>query len=343
MAKAIRIGDLRVAPAEKKAGFLKISGSPIVLETPRPPRLYGNLEIPVMVINGSKPGPILSLTAGHHGCEYPGIQAAIDTYVNIHPEELSGSVIIAPIVNTEGFRQKTMYVNPIDGLDINELYPGKQEGSRSIPISYRIARTVFENVALVADYLIDLHGGDYMEAIPSTCFFVKTGNKEVDSKVETLARVYGTEFIMGSGTSEQTEGYLMGESLHSILPKRGKPAFLAESGGEGKLDKNFTDIHVKGIRNVMKRLKMLKGSPKPNSNQKRVSRWWHVYAGKEGIFIAKVKAGDRIKKGQIIGVIEDYHGGIVEEFASSDDGYVFLLMSNPAKMPGNLVFKCFSP
>ena len=67
----LEVGALRAAPGTKVTGFLEVPGTPIAM--------------PVTVVRGAAPGPVLSVTAGVHGGEYPGIEAAIQTARALDP------------------------------------------------------------------------------------------------------------------------------------------------------------------------------------------------------------------------------------------------------------------
>src|SRR5216683_7756262 len=114
------------------------------------------LSIPVAVFHGPWPGPVLALVAGAHGTEYASIIALEKLIGRIDPTELSGTLIVVPLVNIPSFEQKVPHVNPVDGKSMNRFYPGRADGTQTERASYAITRQVVEK----SDYLIDLHGGD---------------------------------------------------------------------------------------------------------------------------------------------------------------------------------------
>ena len=70
-------------------------------------------SIPVYVLHGSKPGPVLGLIAGIHGDELNGVSVVHhlihgDDHIanteddTINREQLSGTLICVPVVNIEG-------------------------------------------------------------------------------------------------------------------------------------------------------------------------------------------------------------------------------------------------
>ena len=116
MSETIEIGELKVEPGSKKYGFLK-AGERATLE----------IGIPITIVNGATPGPTLCVTAGIHGCEYPGIEAAIRLGKNTDPAGLRGKLFIIPVLNMPSFVSRTPFANPIDGINMNRICPGNFE------------------------------------------------------------------------------------------------------------------------------------------------------------------------------------------------------------------------
>ena len=108
------------------------------------------------------------MTAGVHGAEYASIAAALDLGQSLEPNDLRGQVIVVPVMNSPAFRARSIYVSPLDGKNLNRVFPGQALGTAS----EQIADWVFSNVIRQAEYYVDLHGGDLIEAlVPFTIFF----------------------------------------------------------------------------------------------------------------------------------------------------------------------------
>ncbi|NIT62995.1 MAG: succinylglutamate desuccinylase, partial [Gammaproteobacteria bacterium] len=75
----LTIAGLRTEPGEKRTGFLPVAGTA--------------LELPLTLVNGSRSGATLLVTAGIHGGEYPCIEAAIRLAATLEAAELAGRVI----------------------------------------------------------------------------------------------------------------------------------------------------------------------------------------------------------------------------------------------------------
>ena len=61
------------------------------------------MSIPVAVAHGAKAGPVLALLAGAHGTEYASIIALEKLITGIDAKQLSGTVIIVPLLNVPSF------------------------------------------------------------------------------------------------------------------------------------------------------------------------------------------------------------------------------------------------
>ncbi|HSB80906.1 MAG TPA: succinylglutamate desuccinylase/aspartoacylase family protein [Candidatus Methylomirabilis sp.] len=279
--------------------------------------------IPHMTVNGAKDGPTLCVMAGMHACEYPSIDAAIQTYRNTDPRTLAGRLIIVPVVNLPAFWTRTPYLNPHDMMDISATY--HLEGGS---ISFLIGRLLMEQVFAKADYIVDLHGGDVMEDVVPHAGFTKIGDKEIDEKSEMLARAYGTRYVF-----ERLE--------KGAFEKSGirKPRTLAEAGREGRLEPELTAVHLRGIANIMKSLKMIEGKPEIPADQVVLHGRYEIFCRTAGLFYPTVKMGDPVKRGDLLGEIRDLEGKILEQIVAPRDSVVLLMMTNPVKHPDDLMFK----
>jgi predicted deacylase len=316
-------------PGTKSFQYIQVPGAATernFVNHPRfgPPRPR-TAQIPLMHVNGVSKGPNLCIIAGTHACEYPSIDAAITTYNETDPHRLSGRLTIVPVANLAAFWTRTPYINPDDGMDIGATY--HVEGSS---ISYLIGRVLKEQVFSQADYVVDLHGGDVMEDIVPHAGFTRIGDASIDEASEMLARAYGTKYVF-----ERLE--------KGAFEKSGlrKPRTLAEAGREGRLEPELTAVHVKGISNIMKALKMIAGEPEVPSDQVVLRGRYEVFVHSAGLFYPSVRLGDPVKKGHVLGEIRDLQGQIVEQIVAPQDGVVLLVMSNPVKHPDDLVFKCW--
>lgn len=125
------------------------------------PVLDSNTKIPITIINGQNDGPTLLITAGIHGGEYPGIAAAIEISQAIEPEVISGCLIIIHPVNIRSFWERSAFVTPDDGKNLNREFPGDVNGTLSQKTAWLLSRHFFP----LADFYADLHSGDIHEEL----------------------------------------------------------------------------------------------------------------------------------------------------------------------------------
>ena len=112
-------------------------------------------DTPVLVVNGSAPGPVLCVTAAVHGDELNGIEMVRRLFYEIDPEKLRGTLIGVPIVNLDGFRRNSRYLT--DRRDLNRFFPGNPQGSTAS----RVAHSFFNKIVLHCEALVDLHTGSF--------------------------------------------------------------------------------------------------------------------------------------------------------------------------------------
>src|SRR5271155_2064999 len=102
------VGTATAGAGQKATGYIEV-----------PAGVDAAANIPVIVVNGAKPGPVLAMVAGSHGTEYASIVALQKLAQAADPALISGTLIIAPLVNVASFAQKVPHLNPIDGKNMN--------------------------------------------------------------------------------------------------------------------------------------------------------------------------------------------------------------------------------
>src|SRR5438105_1700430 len=118
-------------------------------------------QIPVTTVYGARPGPVLALIAGNHGYEYPPILALQEFRALVDPSRISGTIVMVHVANMPSFLGRTVYFSPVDGKNLNRVYPGRADGT----VSERIALAITKEVIEKADYVLDLHCGDGNESL----------------------------------------------------------------------------------------------------------------------------------------------------------------------------------
>jgi len=223
---------------------------------------------------------------------------------------------------------------------MNRVWPGKQEGSLTERMAYSIWTNLIKGKA---EYLIDFHTG--RRSAPVWTFYEAHGvspgvAKEVAEKSERMATIFGSELIY-----LETAAYGEGKTCRGAAVDQGIPAIVPEIGGESHFNTDQIEITYRGLKNIMIDLGMISGKiilPKKQT----VIKWIpdedkiSARASKGGIFLPKVKIGDRVKKGSILGII--YSPRTFEEIAnitSPQDGIIFSIDEDPIVVAGQSIVR----
>ena len=296
--------------------------------------ITGKVEMPLGVIKGMKQGPTVTVTGGLMASEYCGIEAASRIFKQVQPNELKGTLIVIPVVNLSSLRFRTPWlqlqnsVTPQDGKQLNECFPGNPGGS----VTQRLCHELF-NIVTKSDVHIDLRGGDLNESHLDHTIVSITGGALDDRCIE-LAKVFGHRFLL-KRPSTNSQGTLIFETV-----KAGAPSIISESGlgyREQPLEKNV-QLHVQGIRNVMKYLKMIQGAPSKPASQKYIFDGARVRAPASGIFHATMDQGELVKENQRLGEIADLKGDILAGIKSPINGIIHEMLPNRVVYQGDTVY-----
>ncbi|MCR4443029.1 MAG: M14 family metallopeptidase [Peptococcaceae bacterium] len=289
--------------------------------------------IPFFVINGKKSGPAVSITAGIHGTEYSGIEAALRLYKNLDPSEIKGLIICCPICNFESFRSRSPFINPIDGKNLNSVFPGNPKGTLSEVIAHHL---LYDFVA-GTDYHIDMHSGDAIEDLYPYVFYHKSGQEETDKKSAWMAELYGLDYIAitessGCGASDQGNFY-------ATVSELGIPSIQPEAGGLGVLKEEAVQLHYQGVTNILKGLNMLdSGIMTKNNNQTVLKQFIRLKAKNNGILYPMIRPGQKATKGDLLAVITDYRKDKeLEKHIAEEDCVILWTMSSPAVKNGDSI------
>jgi uncharacterized protein len=320
----VRIRDIAAEPGTRAKGFLTIG------ETPTEP-----IRIPVVIVNGRRPGVRLCLSAGVHASEYPAIDAVMRTLQELDPAGLAGAVVAVPVVNPPMFQRRSGFLSPIDGLNLNRTAPGQADGT----ISEIIAHFMLTEVIAASQYHIDCHGGDLGEILWPYAGYALTGNAEQDQEGEALAGLYSPGIVAlyrEGSTLPPTDG-----SITTQAARRGVVSILAEAGSNGTLEAEDVRIHMSGIRNVMTHLGMIPGEPEPRGARIYPVDQFVVSVRRGGLLRLKIGIGDRIHEGQEIAQVCDLFGDVVERVRSPQSGIARLIWAHKAVNTGDPVVKCW--
>lgn len=312
-----RVGTASAARGQKVTGTIDV-----------PPGVDAALSIPVAVIHGARPGPVLALVAGSHGTEYASIIALEKLIALLNPADISGTVIIVPLINIPSFEQKVPHLNPVDKKSMNRFYPGKMDGTQTERASYLITRQVVEQ----CDHLIDLHGGDTDESLRPYSYWTKTGNERQDQISREMVLAFGLDHIIIS--TERPKDPQASRYLENTATTRGKPSITAEAGHAGTVEPDDVNALVDGCLNVMRYLKMISGAATMVQHPVWIERIGTLASEQTGIFYPLVKRGTYVEQGMKIGYVTDYFGNVSFEARAPVAGIILYICAVPSMTKG---------
>src|SRR5882724_4905545 len=286
------------------------------------------LSIPVAIFHGAKPGPVLAIVAGSHGTEYTSIIALEKLIGSLNPSEISGTVIIVPLINIQSFEQKVPHLNPVDKKSMNRWYPGKMDGTQTDRASYLITKEVVEK----CDHLIDLHGGDLDESLRPYSYWTKTGNEKQDQISKEMVLAFGLDTIIIS--ADRPKDPQASRYLENTATTRGKASITAEAGHAGTVETDDLNALINGCLNVMRYLKMLPGQPAMVEHPVWIEKVVTIASDQTGIFYPLVKRGTYVEQGMKVGYVTDYLGKVIFEARAPIAGVVLYVCAVPSMTKG---------
>jgi predicted deacylase len=296
------------------------------------------VEIPVVVLRGSKPGPVFYLGAAFHGDEINGVELVNRFSRSIDLRTLRGTIILVPVQNPLAFQIQHRYSfghflkSPMDmsPADPWHCFPGDAHGH----MASIHAHVVFQNLMQHADYVIDVHtpttGGRYapFAFLPPTR--LATANKEA----EELATAFGADFILSTN-----EGvYVQEPTPHVFMAKRGAIAMGIEVGEGGRLEEEVTVRGVQGLANVFRKIGMIDDDNYHAIGRRLViTAMTIVRAGRGGLLHRKVELNQEVAEGEVIATITDIFGEVVEQIRAPHAGPVVRIVTFPIVSAGERV------
>ena len=315
--KTFTVGNATAARGEKVTGAIEV-----------PAGVDAGLSIPVAVIHGAKPGPVLAVVAGSHGTEYTSIIALEKLIAMLNPAEISGTVIVVPLINIQSFEQKVPHVNPVDKKSMNRFYPGKMDGSQTERASYLITKQVVEQ----CDHLIDLHGGDLDESLRPYSYWTKTGNEKQDQISREMVLAFGLDHIIIS--ADRPKDPQASRYLENTATTRGKPSITAEAGHAGTVETDDLNALINGCLSVMRYLKILPGQPTMVDHPVWFEKVVTLASEQTGIFYPVIKRGTYVEAGMKVGYVTDYVGKVMFEARAPVAGVVLYICAVPSMTKG---------
>lgn len=284
--------------------------------------------IPITIFHGKEEGPVLGITAGVHGYEYPPILAAQQLIQQIDPQTLSGTVILVQIANIGSFLGRSPYLNALDGKNLNRAFPGNSEGT----ITERIAAYISEEVIKKCDYFLDIHGGDAPEDLmPYAAYYQHDQFPEISEKGKSMARHMGFDHIVVFKTTKKPYMQDGHPSTYCSAQafKTGIPSVDIECGKLGQSDDELVQKIVHGVHGMLQSLNMIKGKSKVPTGIAMIEERSYLSSEHDGLFYPLKQSGNYVLKGMKLGYFTDFFGRPLQDIYADRDGLLLLIIGTP--------------
>ncbi|MGH1454025.1 MAG: succinylglutamate desuccinylase/aspartoacylase family protein [Paracoccaceae bacterium] len=279
------------------------------------------VRMPVHVIHGKRPGPVMFVSAAVHGDEVIGVEIVRRLLRSAPMSRVHGTLLAVPIVNNFGLLNLSRYLP--DRRDLNRCFPGSPEGS----MAARLAHIFLDQVVKRADFGIDLHSAAiHRTNLPQ--IRLTPGNDHL----RQLGEAFGAPVIM---TSRLRDG-----SLRAAAEEAGVDVLLYEAGEGLRFDEMAARTGLAGILRVMQAKGMIGARGVPRLKAKPVfcarSGWLRAPAG--GLFRAFKATGELVEQDDVLGVVSDPMGEQETAILAEDTGIIIGRSNMPVVNEGDALF-----
>lgn len=286
-------------------------------------------QIPVIIIEGGKPGKTLLVDGATHGDETEGSEAIIRLAGELEGKEFNGTFVGVPALNMEAFttiRRSTL----VDEFNLNRVFPGRKDQYTT----HYLAATYMERVVQFADAVISFHGGGDVLHLEPLCAYLpfESADDQVAKTSYEMAKAFNVPFLWSSQNLP-----FSGISSLEYRKAFNTPSIIPEIGSQcSRLHNRQRDINTSynGIKNVMAYLGMI-----PDTKQEPVSMEHielnYLHSRNGGFMTPVKKEGEYFEAGDLLCVIDDLFGRRVEEVYAPWKGVVIGFWSVPVIHPGD--------
>ena len=271
----------------------------------------GEFRLPAAVLHGTRPGKTMLITAGVHGGEYVGIQAAIELSQKLKIQKVAGTIIIIKVINVPAFERRNGSMGLTDGKNLNREFPGNPKGTEM----ERLAWAVSHELQPVADYYIDLHSGDDYEQLTSYVYYAGMADEKTFSQSRRMAEQVDVPYMVRSNVASG--------GAYNYAASQGIPSILIERGGMGAWTSEEVRSTRRDVRNILCHLGIYQGKKDYRTYYPLdVTDICYQDASRDGLWYPFKKPGDMIREGEILGEVRDYEGGLLELSVAEYDGVI---------------------
>jgi predicted deacylase len=289
----------------------------------------GEVELPVIVTRGTRPGPSALLVAGVHGDEFEGVAALGRLAGRIDPATTIGTVITLPVANPFAYHAQ-LRTSPasLDGANLAREFPGDPDGTPT----QRLAAALMSLATRLLgpeDLVVDLHSAGTRYR-----YLTLVGYRD-----------FGTPAAAASEQAARHFGDL-GQLLWAIWPQptmfnsettlAGIPTVAAEAPGQGGCRHQDVERYAVGVANLLRYLRILPG-PEPRADHRAAGVPTELGAETDGLFVAHADVGEPVAEGQLIAQLTDPFGEVLTQLHAPHPGVVWAIRTFGTVQQGEYV------
>ncbi len=277
------------------------------------------VNLPLLLINGVRPGPRLYIGAGIHGDEVNSIALVTRALAAVDPQNLAGSIVCVPVQQPLALQADhrlplaQFLKSPLDQVpaDAWTCFPGMADGN----IAQVMAATLFRLISQ-CDHALDVHtptrGGRYVPI----AILPHRSLGPCAAKAEEMAQALGTGWIMrGEHGMYIADGILCVEATRA-----GVPCFTFEIGEGGRLEGASVETGARCVLNLLQGLGMVAGEPVRPAHTHVMRDFLGIRATHGGLLLTEVELGAAVTRGQVLCRLLDVYGEEVEVVRAPEDG-----------------------
>ncbi len=284
------------------------------------------INIPVIIIKGDVQEPVLGLIAAIHGNELNGIKVIQELTKDINENEFKGTLVAIPGINGISITQHRRRY--IDEEDLNRNFPGKEQGNRSQQYVWQINHKILSEL----DYLVDMHTASFGR---ENSLYVRA--KLDEEEIAQMARLQDADIVLNSSGLPSAGKQTRVRTMRAEAMLKGIPSITVEYGNPQVYQTDIIKRGVKGIKNLMRWLKMIEGRTEKVNEVTYCKKSYWIYVREGGYLEILVNLNQKIKKGDLIAIMRNPFGDILNEYRCPEDGIVIGKSSNPINMNGGRI------
>ena len=266
------------------------------------------LSYPETVLYGKKEGKRVTVSAGVHSREEVGIEALNRLAEKLDPEMIRGELRLIHAVNYSGLIRRSPDVCPEDGKNLNRVFPGCGTGTST----QRLAAFLEKEVILHSDMIIDLHSGSCFEELVPHVYFHSVCAPDINRMSEEIARHVSVPYIVRSKAKN---------GFYSHAGQCGVPAVIIERGGRGLWTQEEVQEDMCDVKNILRFFGVLEDGISPVRHEPLCfADGRYEDAPVSGCWYPFRKAGDPVRKGEVLGEIRDVFGHVLYTHRAEEDG-----------------------